>query len=191
MNRTTKLLLYSSIFVDTGFGFVGPILTIFIKDNLTGGTIFTAGLASTVYLVVKSVLQLPFSRYVDKHDDKVKWLLVGTAIMATVPFIYIFCTNVLYIYIAQIFLGIGSALAYPTWLGLWSIHLDKHRESFEWSLYSTATGIGTAVIASVGAAIAQWFGFQAAFALVGILTVVGFLILWRLQEGHARSLNKM
>lgn len=191
MNRTIKLLLFSSIFVDTGFGFIDPILSIFIKDNLVGGTIFTAGVASTIYLITKSVLQLPFSRYVDKHDDKVKWLLVGTAAMVLVPFIYIFCSNVWYIYLAQIFLGIGSALAYPTWLGLWSIHLDKKKESFEWSLYSTTTGIGTAITASLGAAIAQWFGFRAAFALVGVLAVIGFIILWRLQENDKRLLNKL
>lgn len=191
MNRTIKLLLFSSIFVDTGFGFVGPMLSIFIKDNLAGGTIFTAGLASTVCLVVKSLLQLPFAHYVDKHDDKVKWLLVGTAIMALVPFFYIFCESIWYIYIAQVFLGFGSALAYPTWLGLWSVHLDKNRESFEWSLYSTSTGIGTAVVATLGAAIAQWFGFKAAFSMVGILAVVGFVVMWRLQEKHSRALNQI
>ncbi len=191
MNRTIRLLLFSSIFVDTGFGFIDPILSIFIKDNLIGGTIFTAGVASTIYLITKSVLQLPFSRYVDKHDDKVKWLLVGTAAMVLVPFIYIFCNNILYIYLAQIFLGVGSALAYPTWLGLWSIHLDKKKESFEWSLYSTTTGIGTAITASLGAAIAQWFGFRSAFALVGMLAVIGFIILWRLQENNIRLLKKI
>lgn len=182
MNRTIKLLLFSSIFVDTGFGFIDPILSIFIKDSLTGGTIFTAGVASTIYLVTKSVLQLPFAHYVDKHNDKIKWLLVGTAVMALVPFLYIFCSNIWYIYFAQFLLGVGSALAYPTWLGLWSIHLDKNRESFQWSLYSTTTGIGTAITASVGAAIAQFAGFKVAFALVGLMAVVGFLILGLLQN---------
>lgn len=190
MNRTIKLLLFSSIFVDTGFGFIDPILSIFIKDNLVGGSIFTAGMASTVYLVTKSVLQLPFARYVDKHDDKVKWLLVGTAIMTVVPFIYIFCNNIWYIYLAQVLLGMGSALAYPTWLGLWSVHLDKNKESFEWSLYSTTVGIGTAITASLGAAIAQWFGFEAAFALVGLLAVAGFIILLRLQKKEVQLKNK-
>ncbi len=182
MNRTIKLLLFSSIFVDTGFGFVEPILSIYIKDNLVGGTIFTAGVASACYLITKSVLQLPFAHYVDKHNDKLKWLVVGTALMTLVPFLYIFCNSVVYIYLAQIFLGIGSALAYPTWLGLWSIHLDKNRESFEWSLYSTVTGIGTAITAGAGAAIAQWFGFKAAFAMVGLLTIIGFMVLLILQK---------
>lgn len=189
MNRTIKLLLFSSIFVDTGFGFIDPILSIFIKDNLVGGTILTAGVASTLYLITKSVIQLPFARYVDSHDNKIKWLLIGTAIMMVIPFLYIFCDNVWYIYLAQILLGIGSALAYPTWLGLWSIHLDKKKESFEWSLYSTTTGLGTAITASVGAAVAEFAGFKVAFALVGAMAVIGFLILLRLQKNEIKLLN--
>ena len=45
MNRTIKLLMISDIFVITGFGLIDPILAIFIKENLTGGTIFAAGFA--------------------------------------------------------------------------------------------------------------------------------------------------
>ena len=44
MNRIIKLLMISDVFVLTGFGLVQPILAIFIKDNLVGGTIFAAGL---------------------------------------------------------------------------------------------------------------------------------------------------
>ncbi len=188
MNRTIKLLLFSSIFVDTGFGFVEPILAIFIKDNLVGGTIVAAGVASTLFLITKSVIQLPFSRYVDKHDDKVKWLIVGTFCMAVVPFLYIFAHQIYLIYLAQIVYGIGSGLSYPTWLGLWSINLDKQKESFEWSMYSTTTSIGTAVTASVGAAVAQYFGFTLAFLLVGIMTVIGSLLLLRLENEHNTKL---
>ena len=188
MNRTIRLLLFSSIFVDTGFGFVEPILAIFIKDNLVGGTIVAAGVASTLFLITKSAIQLPFSRYVDKHDDKVKWLLVGTFLMAIVPFLYIFAKNIYLVYIAQIIYGIGSGLSYPTWLGLWSINLDKRHESFEWSMYSTVVGVGTAITATAGAAVAQYINFTAAFVMVGIMTIIGALMLLRLENEHNTKL---
>lgn len=94
MNRTIKLLMISDIFVLTGFGLISPILAIFIKDNLIGGTIFAAGLASTLFLITKSVIQLPFSRYVDKHDDTKRWLILGTLFISIVPFIYIFSNHI-------------------------------------------------------------------------------------------------
>ena len=161
---------------------IDPILAIFIKDNLVGGTIFAAGFASMIFLITKSLIQLPFSKYVDSHDDKVKWLIVGTFLVAFVPFIYLFSTHIYFIYAAQLVHGIGSGLAFPTWLGLWSTHLDKNHESFEWSLYSTLVGLTTALTALIGAAISQYFGFRYAFILVGILSLVGSLILFGLEN---------
>ena len=94
MNKTIRLLMMSDIFLLTGFGLIAPILAIFIKENLVGGTIFAAGFASTIFIVTKIIIQLPFSRYVDNHRDKVKWLIIGTFIIALVPFIYMFATNI-------------------------------------------------------------------------------------------------
>ena len=151
--------MFSDIFVITGFGLMAPILAIFIKENLVGGTIFAAGFSSALYLIIKSLVQLPFSRYVDSHKDKIKWMVLGTILISIVPIIYILANHIYSIYLAQIIYGIGSGLAYPTWLGLWSTNLDKKHESFEWSLYSTLTGAGTALAAVVGATIAQFLGF--------------------------------
>ena len=186
MNRTIKLLMFSDVFVQTGFGLIEPILAIYIKEDLIGGTIFTAGLASTLFLVTKCLVQLPFSRYVDRHDKKVRWLIVGTLLLSIVPFIYIFADNIKFVYLAQILFGIGSGLAYPTWLGLWSRNLDRNQESFEWSLYSTATGIGTAITAGIGAAIAQFIGFKLTFVLVGIMALLGCGVLFMLERRTER-----
>lgn len=182
MNKTLKMLLFSDIFVTTGFGLFEPILAIFIKENLVGGTIFAAGVASTLFLVTKCLVQLPFARYVDKHDDKVKWLLVGMLLISTVPFIYVFAHTIAYIYLAQIIYGLGAALAYPTWLGLWSINLEKHKESFQWSLYSTLTGLGTAATAAIGGAISEFVGFRVTFIMVGIMSLLGCSVLLLLER---------
>lgn len=181
MNRVIKLLLISDIFLVSGFGLIEPILSIFIKDSLLGGQIYAAGLASMLFLLTKSCVQLPFSKYVDKHDHSVGWLIAGSFCIAMVPFLYVFATRVEHIYIAQVLYGIGSGLAYPTWLGLWSTHMDRHHESYEWSLYSTVTGIGTAATAGIGAFVVQFIGFKPVFFIVGSLAFVGCLILLLLQ----------
>ncbi len=182
MNRTIKLLMFSDIFLLTGFGLIDPILAIYIKENLVGGTIFAAGLASTLFLMTKCAVQLPFSRYVDEHDDKVKWLIIGSLLISSVPFIYIFAPSITFIYCAQILYGLGSGLVFPTWLGLWSANLDKKHKSFEWSLYSTLTGIGTAITATLGAAIAEFAGFIYTFVFSGTMALFGSLILFGLNR---------
>ncbi len=190
MNKIIKFLMISDIFVITGFGLIDPILAIFIKDNLVGGTIFAAGFASALFLMTKCIIQLPFSRYVDKYDDKMRWLIVGTFLIAVVPFIYVFSTSINHIYIAQIFHGAASGLAFPTWLGLWSAHLDKKHQSFEWSLYSTLVGIGTAGTAAIGAFVAQSIGFIYTFVLVGVMSLIGCGILLWLQKSHSGCIKR-
>jgi MFS family permease len=190
MNKIIRFLMISDIFVVTGFGLIDPILAIYLKENLVGGTIFAAGIASMLFLVTKSIVQLPFSKYVDSHEKKIRWLVFGTFLVALVPFMYIFAKNIQIMYVAQILQGIGSGLAYPTWLSLWSKNLDKNHEAFEWSIYSTSTGIGTAIAAAIGAAIAEFIGFAYTFALVGLMALVGCGILFLLEERqHHQSLK--
>lgn len=182
--------MISDIFVLTGFGLIDPILAIFIKENLIGGTIFAAGLASMLFLITKSIVQLPFSKYVDSHKHKVIWLIIGTFIVSTIPFIYIFANHIYWIYTASILYGIGSGLAFPTWLGLWSTHLDRKHESFEWSIYSTGTGLGIAATAAVGGLIANLFGFKIVFLMTGLMVLIGCGVLFFLEmQDHKDSVK--
>jgi MFS family permease len=192
MNRTMKLLLLSDIFVLTGFGLIQPILAIYINDGgVTGGTMLTAGMASALFLFTKSIVQLPFGHYVDHNSSKTKWLILGTLLMAFVPVIYVTAQSIYHIYLAEIIYGLGSGLAYPTWLGLWSTNLDKGRESFQWSIYSTSTGLGTATTGAVGAAVASLAGFSATFFLAGLLCFLGCIALLVMERRSARSTENL
>ena len=191
MNRVLKLLMFSDIFVVTGSGLIQPIIAIYIKDYPIGGTIFNIGLASMIFLITKSIVQLPFSRFVDTHDNKIRWLIIGTFLSVIVPFIYILAKDIKVIYFAQFLQGIGSGLAYPTWLGLWSANLDKKSRSFQWSLYDTSTGLGAAAASGVGAAIAQYIGFEFTFVIVGIMSLLGCLLLFGLEKTETEKQTRL
>ena len=179
MNKTIILLIISDVFVLTGFGLIDPILSIFIKENLVGGTIFAAGLASMAFLVTKNALQIPFSKLVDKHDRsfRIKILIIGTFVVSTVPIIYIFSNHVNFIYVAQVVHGLGSGLAFPSWVGLWSRNSEIKQKSCDWSVYSTLTGIGVGSAALIGANLAGFFGFVSTFIVVGGMSLLGCIIL--------------
>lgn len=181
MNKTLKLLIISDIFVLSGFGLISPILAIFIKDNLIGGTIFAAGLASMIFLITHSVLQIWFS-YKFNPEDRLWLLKVGTAIIALVPFGYILATHFYHIYIVEFIYGVGAAFAYPTWSSLFTSNLEKGKRGFQYSIYSSSVGIGTAITAGIGAWLAERIGFHWVFVFTGLLSMLGLFILFKLDK---------
>lgn len=181
MNKTLKLLIISDIFIFSGFGLISPILAIFIKDNLIGGTILTAGIASAIFLITHSLLQIFFAYKFNPEDRR--WMLwLGTALIALVPFGYIFLINIYYLYFVQLIYGIGAAFAYPSWSSLFTSNLEKGKRGFQWSIYSSSVGVGTAITAGVGAWIAEKTNFKIVFILTGLLSLLGLLILFKLDK---------
>ena len=186
MNTTLKLLIISDILVYGALGFVGPILSIFIDSNLTGGGIFTAGLASTVYLVTLSFLQIIFA-YKFNPKDRLWMLWLGTGIIALVPIGYIFSTSIWHLFLAEFAYGIGAAFAYPSWSSLFTANLEKGKRGFQYSIYSSGLGIGTAITAAVGGLIAERINFKFVFMITSILAIIGLLILFKLNKKILRK----
>ena len=186
MNRTLKLLVFSDIFVLTGFGLISPIMAIFIKDNLVGGTIAAIGIAAAITTLLRCILQLIFA-YIAKPQHRYVMAVVGTFFIAIVPFIYFFSTNVTHIYIAAAVNGFGSGLANPAWFSLFAANLNKKARGWEWSIYSSSVGIGTAIAAFVGSQLASKFGFTPVFIVVGILSLVGCFILLGLSKAEIKD----
>lgn len=178
-NPVVILLLVSDLLIISGFGLLDPILAVFINDSVPGATLATVGIASGIFLVVKSLIQVPFSKLVDRYSDKfdTRWLFIGTALVSVTPLIYLVADKVEWIYLAQVVNGLGAGIAYPSWLGLWSTHLDKGKESFEWSFYSTITGLAAAAAAPIGAYVVEQTSFQAIFVLMFCFAMTGSLLI--------------
>ena len=181
MDKTLKILILSDIFVFSGFGLIGPILAIFIKDNLIGGTLLAAGIASTIFLLTHSILQILFA-YVFNPKDRLWMLLLGTGLIALVPFGYIFSINVWHLFGVQFIYGIGAAFAYPSWSSIFTSHLEKGKRGLQWSVYSSSVGIGTALTAVTGAWLATKIGFEFVFLITGLISVIGLLFLFKLNK---------
>ncbi|MEK6840864.1 MAG: MFS transporter [Nanoarchaeota archaeon] len=188
VHKKLALLILSDVLILSSFGLIGPIFAVFITENLVGGTLITAGLSTTIFLVVKSAVQLPLSRYfIDKEKHKTRSLLAGTFLIITVPFIYFFAHSVYTIFIAQAVYGLGAALAYPAWFTLFTTYIDKKHKGFEYTLWSTAVGAGTALAAFLGAEAAHVLGFRVLFFIVGFIAFLGFLNLIILDRIESRK----
>jgi len=190
MRKILKILIASDAIYYTGFGLVAPIFAIFLKENLIGGSVVAVGIAATIYILVKSIVQLPIAKYVDKHRHKANLLILGSFIMVSVPFLYILSTHVKHIYCIQLLYGLASGITYPSWVSLFSTHLSRRREGFEWSVYSTCIGISTAVAAYLGAYIAHSFGFNVLFYVIGALAFSRAIVVCFLEKREIKMIRK-
>jgi len=190
MSRTLWYLLYIDIIIGTGFGLIAPIFAIFLKDNLVGGSILSAGIASAIFLITKCIVQLPFSKYIDKQEKKIRWLLIGTIIISIVPIMYVFADHIYWIYISEFIYGVGAGIEYPVWMSIWTRNLDKRREGFQWSVYSTSVSLIVGLAGLIGAVLVTSIGFTFTFLLLELFCLISILVIYKLylfeKKGHIK-----
>jgi len=176
INHVIKTLVLSDFFVNAGFSVFAPIFAIFITKQIQSGTIEVVGFAAAIVQIVKVSLEIPIARFLDKNHgeyDDFYSLIFGSFLVAMVPFMYLIATEVRHIYFISALYGAGIAFIVPPWYAIFSRHLDKLNESFEWSVDSVAIGIAAAGASAVGGILAQKFGFNFVFLIGGIFAVLG------------------
>jgi len=79
------------------------------------------------------------------------------------------------------------SMAVPAWRILFTNYIDKKLIGFEWSLEDVGVGIATATSASVGAYIANRFGFEILFVIISAFGMIATGILYILYR-HKRDI---
>lgn len=187
INKVVMTMVYSDFLMVWGAGFLSPIFAVYIVKDIEGGSLAVVGFATMIYWVVKSIVQIPVSLYADKHRgefDDYNMMIGGSLAIAAVPLMYFwFATDVWHIYLIQAINGIASGFYVPTWLGTFTRHIDKHKESTEWTIHSNLVGIGFAVSAAIGGVLADKFGFRVIFLLVSAALFLGTFVLIMVRGG--------
>lgn len=181
VNKVILTMVYADFLLISATGFLTPIAAVFITTQIAGATVATVGFATTVFWVVKSAFQIPVASYVDakrgEHDDY-QLMVIGAVMMAVVPLLYyLFAREVWHVFALEVLNGIAYALHIPTWLAIFTRHIDKHKESSEWTLHSNAIGLGFAASAAIGGVLAERFGFRVLFLLVSAFMFLGTVVL--------------
>ncbi len=164
---------------------MGPIFAIFILKNVAIGNISeaakVAGFSALCFWTVKSLLQIPIGRYLDKNhgeQDDFWFMVVGTFMMALVPLGYLFSTQPWHIYVLQIFYAVAASVNFPSWSAIFTRHIDVGKEAFEWGAHSTVSGVGVGIAGGIGGIAVAYFGFSGVFMFVSAFSILsGFLLL--------------
>lgn len=163
------------------FGLLAPFFAVFVTQQIIGGSVAVVGFAITIYWTVKSILQLIVARYIDRNHGEIDdfyFFLAGGLLNSIVISLYYIATTALHVYLLHFFMAIADAMLVPPFYAIFTRHIDKGKEGFEWSLYSSfSIGAGTALGSAVGGIIATIAGFRVVFLLTGTLTLIFSIML--------------
>jgi len=195
INKVIKILISSDVVFNTGWGLLGPIFAIFLVQKITGGNAAEgakiAGFASLTYWVVKSSLQIPIGKYLDKNHgekDDFWFMVLGTFLTGLTPFGYLISSLPWHIYVCQVLQAVGMAMVVPSWSAIFTRHIDKGKEAFEWGVRSTSLGFGVGIAGAVGGLLVALFGFKIIFILAGTFTMISvFLLLLIYKEIYPKD----
>ena len=184
INKIIKVLITSDFFLNLGWGLSSPVFAIFILRNVTAQDPLkaaeVAGFAALFYWIPKSFLQIPIGYFLDKRKgerDDFWFMVLGYFIMAFVPLGYSISSAPWHIYLLQMMYAFGMALALPSWMAIFTRHIDKGKEAIEWSMESSSIGIGAGIAGGLGGIIASALGFSILFIAVSILNFVSVAVL--------------
>ncbi|KKQ23381.1 MAG: hypothetical protein A3G45_03195 [Candidatus Staskawiczbacteria bacterium RIFCSPLOWO2_12_FULL_37_15] len=184
ISKIIKVLITSDFFLNLGWGLLSPIFALFVLQKITIGdpakAAEVAGFSALAYWISKSLIEIPIGRFLDKHPgekDDFWFMVIGLFIVGMVPIGYLFSTTPWQIYIFQIVHAVGMAMALPSWLAIFTRHIDKGKEAFEWSMETTSIGAGAGIAGGLGGIIASVLGFKILFIFVSVLTIFSAFLL--------------
>ena len=179
INKVIKVMIASDVALLTGFGFIVPIFAIFIAQKIIVGDMgeaaMVAGFAAAIYFGVRSLFMIPFGKYLDKNHgekDDLYFVIIGNILAAGAVFGYIFSSLPWHIYALGGLYSLGMAMNIPGWTAIFTRHIDKGKEAFEWATRATIIGIGTGISGALGGIIANVFGFNVLFIGVGVFVLI-------------------
>ncbi len=175
-NPVIKFLIFGDAIFFSAAGLLGPIFALFVVDFIQGGSAEVAGIAIAIYLVTKSVAQVPAAMIIDKicgdRDDF--WFIFGSLIFASfIPLAYLFIDTPTGLYIAQFVLGLAYAFQFPSFMALFTKYIPDNKEATMWGLYFTLVDLASAGTAALGGYLATNLGFEVVLLAVFVFEIIG------------------
>lgn len=181
INKAIKTLLSFIFIFNVAAGLYMPIVAIYITQHIVGATLSVVGISIAVYSSVKAFFQIPIARKLDKstgESEDFYVLLLGILMAIIYSFGFIMIKNIYHLYFLEIFTGVADACIMSAYYAIFSHHIDKDSQGFEWSLFSVG---GLTMSASVGGLIGGFiatnYGFNTVFIIAGLLNALAALVL--------------
>ncbi|MBI2637423.1 MAG: hypothetical protein HYW88_00850, partial [Candidatus Sungbacteria bacterium] len=83
LNQVILIIIFTDFMITTAAGLVIPVMALFVV-GIPGATISTVGFAISLYWIVKSILQIPIARWLDRNYGEIDdyyAMLIGISIV--------------------------------------------------------------------------------------------------------------
>ena len=174
MNLRLKLLLYSSVFGNFSSALLGPIYALFIQN--IGENILVASISYGLYTLVYALFTTFMGKLEDSKFNKEKMVFIGYFILTIGNLLLTLVRGAAELYLIQALMGIGAAIVAPAWEALYSLALEKGKESSEWSYWNASIGIAASIGALLGGIVVNFYGFKVLFFIMASAHFIGSIV---------------
>jgi MFS family permease len=187
MNPFVKAYIVSELFVWSSWNFVLPIFAIFVVNEIARANVETAAFGYSIYLMGRVIFELISGQYLNKAGDKKKLLftMLGIVCLSVAYLGFSISNTVTLLFVFYFISGMGLGIASPAKNAIFSMHLDKHKESIEWGI-ADASAFGCMALATAfGGFFVQQYGFRPLFvlaAIINLLSVIPYLLVLRVKK---------
>jgi len=185
VNRVVKYFVLADLALYAGWGFIAPMFSVFVVQEIVGATLVTVGVSAAVYWGSRAVVQPPIAMFLDRRGgekDDFYTLVVGLVVISATAFLFVAVETISQLYVVQALHGIALGAYSVSWPAIFSRHLDKGRYALDWSLDRATLAGSTAATSIIGGFVANTFGFDVVFIAAGILSLVSALLIFAVPE---------
>lgn len=179
-NSIVRILTFSDVFLWGGYYMMSALVAIYLEQKIQMNEIETISVGFSIYLVSRSLAQIPIAEILDKHRSYIDetWAIMLSCVIGGICIIsYIFITQPWHLYLIQFVFGIAVALNLPAWRKTMAKFIDKGYEALEYSLYDIINSLFVAVLTAIGGYIVQSYGgFEALFIVAGSIAILGSIV---------------
>ena len=179
-NRALRILLSTNALILMAAAMLGPIYALFVEK--VGGDLMDASIAGGIFALMAGLTSLISGKYSDQIKENELIVVIGCLIIGTGFSLYFWVDSVIFLFIVQAIIGLGEAIYSPAFDALYSKHLDGHKSGSQWGAWESMNYFTTAVGAIVGGSIVTYFGFQALFIIMALLSFISAIYIFFLKR---------
>lgn len=183
INPNVKIFLISDAFYYTSYDAVNTFLALLVTLKIAPDRIDLAGLVIGYYMLLRAVIEIPLSRLMVAYKLKTKLHILMTShiLYGIIIALLGFATTQLHVFTIMTLLAILDAVLFPIKWTLFSKIIDKDNEETEWGLEDTLSATSTSIFVILGGLLAQQYGVQVLFFIMGGLFVTSGLLYRRMH----------